>query len=399
MAVIVVILILLTLFVPTLAKVRKKARTVICANQVKQLGVLIGTYANDHDGRLPYSNNNFNYLATGKPSYLDDREKGHLYGGWAGHLMPYFDLKIKSWGLGFWNYENSSCSGCCSNYDWTFNAPSDDIDRRTDRWGSKNGLDNWQLMQDMFFEGGHGDLKTVICPEAPNTFTNRYYNDEKRVPRVSGILPYRWGSLKGLPSSYLAHGALFNGKGNVNSVRLEDVFSSNYLLLEGVDHYSQYINGMTAPSYTQFFTYSAGGGNAVNKIVGSKDDMAASFMHDDTEEVWFSNQPGYNGPLKFADGQRYTRLFGPTSIASVRWNQFARHHHKLVSNQYPGEKWENFEIPQSKGKFLIQRHFTADDSSSYIFGNMNILLADFSVKNAHVGWLFENGRTLGQVNE
>ncbi|PCJ62873.1 MAG: hypothetical protein COA79_01735 [Planctomycetota bacterium] len=401
LAVIVVILILMTLFVPSLSNVRKKARTAICANDLKQLGTLIGTYANDHDGRLPYTNNNTSrWVKEQKPSYLDRRGVGRLYGSWAGHLIPYLNINLKSWDHGNWTYDNARSTGnLVYKLTWTFQSNLDDIDKRTDRWGTSKNLVNWQLMHDMFFEGGHGALKIFICPDAPRTFTHKYYEDGIRVPRVSGLIPPKSGFLKGLPSSYLCNGPLFNGSDNLNSKRLEDAFSNNYLLLEGVDQYSEKINGMATPNaYSFFFSYMSWT-NGFQGWTGSRYDMAASFMHDNTEEVWFSDSRGYNGAGRFADGQRYNKVFSPNSIASIRWSQFERHHHKLVSNQYPGQDWENFEMPWTKNKFSVSRYYSSDTSVSYTYGNMNMLNADFSVKKTHVGWLFENARTLTQVNE
>ncbi|PCJ51458.1 MAG: hypothetical protein COA79_26200 [Planctomycetota bacterium] len=75
LAVIVVILILMTLAIPSLNKLKMKSRAVICASQLNQLGTLMANYSLDNDGYLPYTNNN-EYYSKYSYSFKDQRSYG-----------------------------------------------------------------------------------------------------------------------------------------------------------------------------------------------------------------------------------------------------------------------------------------------------------------------------------
>ncbi|PCJ59254.1 MAG: hypothetical protein COA79_11180 [Planctomycetota bacterium] len=393
MAVIVVILILITFAIPSMEKVRKKARTVICANQLKQLGVLLATYANDHDGYLPYSNRS-DYQDKGFLSYRDSK-KGKLYGQWAGHLIPYFDVDLPTWDRrGF--YHDKARQGYSL---LTFNEETGDMERNASVDADEN-YGNWKLLNTMYYEGGHGDLKMFICPEAPNTFYPQHVKTERYIPRVSGVLPTRYSSLNGLPSSYVANGQLF-GLGTKQSRRLEDVNKTNYLLLEGVSNSSL----CTPTDYRKFFELDSVYGGNVNNIIGgwsstaqtptmAPRSMMASFMHDDTTEIWLSHRnPQGSMPASYIN--RYNKSFNPIAAASYMWDAPEKKLAVLMANQYPGEDWENYELSFTKDKYKIYRYFGADWMPNHMFGNMNYLGSDLSVNNENLGKMFENGRTLG----
>ncbi|PCJ59253.1 MAG: hypothetical protein COA79_11175 [Planctomycetota bacterium] len=377
MAVIVVILILITLAIPSLKKVRKKARTAICANQLKQLGVLLANYTNDYDGYLPYSNNSL-YANPGSSSYKDSRE-GRLYGNWSGHLIPYF---------------NSSVSGSRGKYyhDKNTNELKKDANvLANDNYG------NWRLLNNQFYEGGHGDFKLFICPEATNSFYPNHFIIDSFAPRISGIFQASTVYVTGMPSSYVANGQLFGIKTR-QSKRLEDVNKTNYLLLEGVNSSDQ----CTPTDYRKFFTLDSVYGGNVNNIIGGwgastqnlsspPRNMMASYMHDDTTELWLS----WRGGLAMSYINRYNKVFNPVAAATYMWDRPEGKSGVLSSNQYPGENWENYELPFTKGKFKVYRYYSEDWQPSFMFGKMNYLGSDLSISNEHLGKMFENARTLG----
>ncbi|PCJ54306.1 MAG: hypothetical protein COA79_22100 [Planctomycetota bacterium] len=393
LTVITVILIFMTLLVPTLNKLKMKARIVICAQNLKQLGVLMSTYSNDNDGLLPYTRNN-PYYSSGSYSYKDRRGYGRLYGSWAGHLIPYLNVELPSWSRG--SYYHDKAKGYPS---LNFYKDIDDIAKDSNVLSDEN-YGNWKLLHDMYYEGGYAGLKTLICPEATKTYYTSFIKQNRFVPRISGVLPTKWSSstLIGCPSSYLCNGQLFGSNAN-QSQRYEDFNKTNFLLLEGCNN----TDLSTPADYRKFFELSTVYGGAVNNVIsgwsksaqnpnGSARSMAASFFHDSTEEIWYS----WRGYMPTSSIQRYNKLFYPYAASSYMWDRPEGKSGILVANQYPGEKWQNFEAPFTKGKFSIYRYYSADLKPTYLFGEMNLLIGDLSVKKAHLGWMFENARTLGQ---
>lgn len=399
LTVIVVILILMTLAIPNVHQIRKKSKSIICANQLKQLGTLLRTYANDNNGYLPYSRNSPSY-GRGTYSY-NDRRLGRLYGLWSGHLLPYFNVDLPSWDKGDFYHDKARAKNISGRRRIIFQENLDDIDQWASVANNENS-GNWKLLHDMFYEGGYGSLKTFICPEAVTTFNAHALTKNRYIPRVSGILPPTSGlGLYGLPSSYLGNGQLFQTK------RLEDVNRSNFLLLEGCDQFSQDVRGLMTPvNFTKYFSGKCAYGGGVNNIIygwspwtqnpaSAPPPTSASFMHDDTKEIWSS----WQAYMPISSVNQYNKIFSPFSIASYIWDRPEYKQSFLLANKYPGEKWENYEAPFTKGRFKIYRYYSEDHQPSSMFGKMNILTVDLSVKSSHMGWLYENGRTLGQNTE
>ena len=54
LVVITIIAILAAILFPVFAKTKEKARTASCASNLKQIGLALGIYRNDYDGRMPY---------------------------------------------------------------------------------------------------------------------------------------------------------------------------------------------------------------------------------------------------------------------------------------------------------------------------------------------------------
>lgn len=379
MTVITVILVLSVLAIPSLNSVRKKARSTICATQMKQLGTLIATYANDNDGYLPYTNNNL-YNNPGSYSYLDKPNFGKLYGSWSGHLLPYLNVELESW----------------NRHRFRYDPLTEDIEKPGGAIADENYY-NWKLMQNMFFEGGHGSLKLFICPESTTTYDARQLLAGNFIPRIAGMGSDRIG----LPSSYMANGNLFGNLAK-QSKRLEDVSKNNFLLVEGNRIHS-------ANSYQKNFSVMTYYGGSINTVIGgwgySKSvqnptqpprSMGFSFMHDDTEEVWYSHHGKSWARLTISSVNRYNKIFNPVAAAFYVWDRPEGREGSLASNQYPGEKWGNFETSFTQNNdYKIYRYYGKDSGISSYFGNMNFLSADLSVRKSHIAWMYENGRSLG----
>ncbi|PCJ62855.1 MAG: hypothetical protein COA79_01645 [Planctomycetota bacterium] len=412
MAVIVVILILMTLFVPTINKVRKRAKTLLCGQQLKQLGVLNSTYALDNNGYLPFSyNGTLGWLAPGiqrRASLFDAPSKGALYGSWSGHLLPYFDVELKTWNKGNpgpWSLPNAST------YDWAsqeiLKTPEDVADP------DKN---NWRLLQNMYFEGGHGPLKTFVCPEIHDNPAPRYLDQGYEVPNMYGIVKQGY-SVYGLPTTYKANGEIFGNKDYpTNSMRIEDINKKNILLLEGGhasyppvhpnNGYGQTFKAGQA-GFARFFSFTNSSAWAANNLNNGKKDSDGNFktgpethtlyMHDDSNELWISDGGGARNFTKIV---RFNKVNAPYAAASGSYLTAGTYGAtSIATSVYPGEDYGQFN-PES----ILNLSFTLDEKKHYYredigaasaFGYMNILLADLSVKRAFIGWIYENGRDLG----
>lgn len=405
MTVIVVILIIATLLVPTLNNLRQKAKTTICAQQLKQLGVLLSTYANDNGGYLPYS-------YRGDPgwpiyyknsSYRDDPSKGRLYGAFSGHLIPYMNIDLKNW-----NFGDSTFPG--------YNFTTSDI-AQSAATKSNPEANNWQLIHNMYFEGGHGPLKMFVCPEILNNPYPYYLDQDHQVPNFYGIMS-TWAKTFGLPTTYKANGELFgNRRYKSRSLKLEDVNKKNILLLEGGQTSVHTDNGdghtFTAGQrgFARFFSFTNSGSFAANNLNNGKRDANGYFktgpnrhtlyMHDDSNELWISDGGGTRSFNKII---RFNKINAPYAAASGSYlpgGTFGGT--SVASSVYPGKNYEIFNVKSILGitrTLNEKKHYYREDiGAASAFGYMNILTADLSVKKAFIGWIYENGRDLGTTGD
>jgi len=377
LTVIIVILILMTLIAPSINRLRAKSRIVLCANQMKQVGVLISTYALDQNGYLPYSGDfDFDNELDIKGNKLIDS----LYGCWAGHLLPYFNLNLESY-----SRENVY-------YD-------EEIDGITEP-----DKINHQLVKDMMYEGGFGSLKLLICPDAINTMDANSLKSGNEHPRISSTAGStdRWRET-GVPTSYLGNGDLFGHYSTEEeftsvSMRLEDVNKQNIMLAEGCNFRHQYGGqqtfytspGNNAYSYAGTFNMRAyyGGSNEI-----ASDTVLFSFMHDETKELWVSNFPSsQNFTTTFV--KIFNSTYQPYAAASKDYDAPEFNKGVLASSVYPGEDWSLYKNILEGREFKIEAFHSEDSKKSYYFGSMNMLGADLSVTKRHIGWLYENAHVL-----
>lgn len=82
LVVIAIIAILAAMMFPVFAKAREKARTVVCASNMKQVAMALGMYAGDHGGRGP-AGQYYGVDVFGNPGPINAAE------GWVNYLYPY----------------------------------------------------------------------------------------------------------------------------------------------------------------------------------------------------------------------------------------------------------------------------------------------------------------------
>ena len=89
MTVVLVILLIISLMIPTFVNLKKNAKSAICKSQLRQIGIMSTNYSSDNGGYLP--NDNITDIELTKTS------NNKLYYGWNGHLLPYFDTGISNY--------------------------------------------------------------------------------------------------------------------------------------------------------------------------------------------------------------------------------------------------------------------------------------------------------------
>ena len=82
LVVIAIIAILAAMMFPVFAKAREKARTVVCASNMRQVAMALAMYAGDHGGRGP-AGQYYGIDVFGKPGVINGAE------GWINYLYPY----------------------------------------------------------------------------------------------------------------------------------------------------------------------------------------------------------------------------------------------------------------------------------------------------------------------
>ncbi|PCJ51399.1 MAG: hypothetical protein COA79_26385 [Planctomycetota bacterium] len=387
LTVIIVILVLITLFVPSFHRIRTKANTAICANQMKQIGTLLSIYSLDNNGYLPFSGGYRQYFAGGSYkdiwSYRDIPQKisgwdnrNLLYHSWPGHLLPYFDLNLETYSRAGISYNESTGKL-----------------RKPTKVNDDPMYHNFILVEEMLYEGGHGPLKVFVCPEAVSTPDARALTQGFDRPRVSSSSMDKYSSTNevGLPSSYLGHKDIF-GSNSKNSMKLEDISTESLLIAEGSNYGTIYGPNQTFHTGPGSNAYSAAGTFAMRGAYGSSNYIGGttvlfSYMHDNTKEIWVSD---FVGGYSSAFVNRFNKAYNPMAAAAKDWG--APEHGKglLASSQYPREDWSLYKSILQGRNYKIDKFHSEDSGKNYFFGNMNILRGDLSISKKHIGWIYEN---------
>jgi len=408
LTVVIVILLLMSLIAPFFVNLKLQTRTALCKNQLRQIGVLINSYANTYGGYLPNDNaggmdGGGNALRNDLSGVISKWENNELYKYWNGHLLPFLDTPIKS-------FERDAKVSIDGNVRWREVIGWSTFSRTTP---PKDPLHKgWAVVNDAYRKGGFQDLKVFICPEIhANVYDVRAYNSTngKIFPRLrladySGFEQNNNNYLGGgIPTNYLANDYFF-GKdafwnSRVDSFRLDQFsdISKKVFLIEG---------GICYPAYGWISNeiYFAGGSRTdTHDLVLNAHDNSfnsygwntkTSFVHDNLRTFWTTFLTGKDGmwisrntALEFNEYFKDRAYMLP--CRNINNNAIS---YQIVSFEFPDngnifKSWFS-----SKGISTTPTSYATYDQpeNSYLTGSANLLFGDNSVGTKEQSWLYNN---------
>lgn len=415
MTVVLVILLLITLLIPTFSNVKMNARTALCKGHLRQIGVLINSYTTEYGGYLPYKRANGAYSSDGGKSDLPRTTIGNqeLYRNWNGHLLPYIDVylpyKYSRYAMVTKKEVTRYASGQLGG---AINADPADVH-----------VNGWVVVDDAFRKGGYQDLKVFICPEIhQNAIDVRAlitYNGI-RIPRISQLCNqgfqdqkgYDYGMNGGIPTSYIANGTFF-GLRSSNSYRADKIIdiANKALVIEG--GHGMIDGGGGDPyyevDYSWYYGVTDGSDLSSTSRLYTNSIQKTSYVHDNYDKFWVMNsQPwsyyfpsfwmGRNNAMELA--VKFNSQFeGKASMISGCLTSSGFFGFSIVSFVDPdnGAIFNNFFKANPPGVAL--NNFTAfvdePNEYKYLTGNMDVLFGDGSVATKSQAWLCNNRRQIG----
>lgn len=430
MTVVFIILLLLTLMMPTFVSLKMNARTSLCKSQMRQMGVLMTSYQTDHNGYLP-NDNSYNdrrsYISPSSWSYSDlgwgNNNNNQLYSYWTGHILPYMDVNLPDkfaryamvTKVGTTRYDQAQLGGGP-------NKPPADV--------LKNG---WVVVDDAYQKGGYQDLRSFICPEIhQNTFDVAAainYNGIK-IPRVSQLCNggvtgwsafrdapgYDYSMSGGIPTTYTAHDVFF-GLGQRNSSRMDQIanVAQKALLLEGglADSFGLgpggNNNGGDSSPYYEGLTN--GGDLALSNLRKTPQYHRMSYVHDNYDQFWIMAYPGFDSWMwKFSARNdvvaKFNAKFAPKAYMMLDPNEDAYAKCTIVCYVDPENYvsmftkfFKDLNIPGGYSLGVIEAYTDEPNDYHYMTGNMNVLFGDGSVITKDQAWIINNRLTLASCND
>lgn len=450
MTVVFIILLLMSLLIPTFQDLKMNARNSICKGQLRQIGTLITSYTTDQNGFLPNDTANPFTLNNGlrvpsdipvppKKGYYDAGPNNNLYGNWNGHLLPYIDVNLPD---KYTRYAMVTKIG-------STRFSSTQLGSGVENPPPANVLTNgWAVIDDAYRIGGHQDLKVFICPEIhQNTFdvgAAIKFNGIK-IPRIQQLCTggitgfgafsdtkgYDYGMAGGIPTTYLANSRFFGqdniySSTNINSYRIDQIneISNKAFLLEGgvADAFGGYSYGnqsngaIGATYYNVGSTTNDGGdlsGARLNKDMPQLHKL--SFMHDNYDKFWlmkgtesYTYWPnmwwGRNTRLEVI--AKFNANFAPKAYM-VEDDEHSSSYHScsIISYVDPAEYapiFKKFFDTHTPGVQSLRPFIAFTDTPndfSYLTGNTNVLFGDGSVVTKDQAWLYNNRRSIGGLTE
>lgn len=400
-----IILLLMSLIAPSFSKLKMNARSSLCKNQLRQLGVLFNSYATDHDGLLP------NDLKTDIPKSFEKvgsntvTLNNELYSNWNGHLLPYLNSGLKS-------YQRTSKlrkDGEIYTYDYVYGkntgttSPADELDGA------------WIVIRDACYKGGFNDLKQFICPEIhTNTYDVGISNDFNglKIPRVSqmthwqGFVNMGYGYLGGgTPTTYLANDVFFGFDGPwmppQKSLRFDQInnLSNKALLIEGGLAWAKGSNG--EPEYL-YYRLSKGylGVNGITK--GGTGGHVLNYVHDTKDTFWVMSCRLYEYfPSFWMPWNEKREIADKFNIAFAGKAAMVEgdYGYSIISFIDPADKpFDAFFAKNPPNTPLLPFVTFNEPEYHYLTGNMNLLFGDGSVSTKDQGWLSMNRHLIGSLS-
>lgn len=418
MTVILIILLLISLIIPVFSNLKMNARTSLCRNQLRQMGVLINSYQTDHGGYLPNDSAAGAYspcpLATDIPvpkkaGYYDYGPNNELYRNWNGHLLPYLDVYLPA---KFTRFAMVTKIGTTRYHTNQLGGPANGAPANPLEYG-------WVVVDDALKVGGYNDLKSFICPEIhQSTFdigASINFNGIK-IPRISQLCNqgfqdqagYDYSMNGGIPTTYVAHDKFFGlddyWSGPKNSYRVDQInnISKKAFLLEGGSIGTSTYYGIGDTPYD--------GGNLSSYTLDNYSPLL-SFVHDNFDKFWIMPaKVGYGGYFPNMWWGRNTRI----EVVNKFNEHFAPKAYMIegtqTSSSYDGCSIVSYVDPAEYGPIFTAffvKNFPGtialnpfkqyvDETNEYKFmtGNTNVLFGDGSAVTKEQAWLYNNRRLI-----
>lgn len=392
LTVILVILLLISLLIPFFVSLKINAQTALCKNQMRQLGVLMTSYAASHDGYLP----NDNQLDIPAPSISN--QNNNYYANWNGHLLPFLDNGIKSYN----RTSKLTYDGSVYTYDYskgqsTF-APADEL------------TGGWVVIRDACYKGGYNDLKLFICPAIhAGTYDIGVSNDFNgtKIPRISqmanwnGFVDHGHGHLGGgLPTTYLANDVFFGFDGPYMGLQLPlridqiNAVSKKAFLVEGGLGWAKNSNG--EPEYL-YYRISKGylSGN-IGTSKASTGGHVHNYVHDRIGTFWLiPTNRGWTDmePMREIATKFNIAFAGKASMVEYDFN------YNIFTQIDPQAKPFDKFFKAYPGVAILPYVTFDEPEFHYLEGNMNVLFGDGSVMTKDKAWLSMNRALIGQLSK
>lgn len=420
LTVVLIIMLLISLIVPVFVNLKLNARSSLCTNNLRQIGVLLTSYQNDQSGYLPNDESFHRHSdgvacgyvnSCGKPHIPADiqfpksGQNNQLYQNWNGHLLPYMDHNLPDQYTRVAMVTKICTRSSAAQLGGPENPPPPVV--------TKNG---WVVIDDAYRIGGHQDLKTFICSEMHQNHidvtTSLKFNGIK-IPRVSQLITightpwsafadaagWDYGMGGGLPTSYQANEKFF-GKGIfINSYRMDQIgdISKKVLILEGKSatcgvYYSAGTNPYDGGDLSATATF--------NQASWDPNDPGLSFVHDSLEKFWVMKNLKYEWFKGTAHANELANRFN-TQYAGRAYKITGANTSSgftgssIVSYIYPGDNGDYFnDFLKAFDPKIITTPFSAyiDEPNEYRYltGKMNVLFGDGSAATKDQAWLFNN---------
>ena len=409
MTVVLIILMLISLIAPTFSNLKMNARTAICRNQLKQIGVLMNSYASSYNGYLPNDdahNRTLNWL----PRLYSDLgwsnpNDNSLYSGWNGHLLPFIDTPLK-------NYSRSVKVNIDGNIRTAagINPPADPLTK------------GWAVVADAYLKGGFQDLKVFICPEIYNNTYDVRASDlgnGRRFPRLKLADYCGFDNLNngdylggGIPTTYIANDYFFGKNGymgaKVDSLRIDelaDISHKAFLIEGGIAH--------AANNWSANDIYFGGGNRTYNYDLGlqvyengfGKNENYGwhklSFVHDNKEVFWKSTLNQYydvGQNISVNTVNEFNIAFEGKAYMLPSFNPSGITTYHIVSFIDPrkGETFKAFYTAKGIGAPPVDYRIFDEPEYHYLTGSTDVLFGDGSVTTKDQGWLYNNRFLIAQ---